>query len=186
MSKSCVICGNGPSFNRVPLNLLDSEPTFGMNYAGFQPTYYVCIDSDVLKNNADKIAKLVKGAEMAFLSKYGEGSSELYKGENVILVDKDNRSFKAEQFMSGFTAAYVALKCAYYMGFESVHLYGIDHSTTWDHYREGYPQGAPDRARRMRIMETHYQLAANVYARAGREIINHSNPSKLDQIFKRS
>jgi hypothetical protein len=37
----------------------------------------------------------------------------------------------------------------------------------------------------MAVMEWHYQLAANIYARAGREIINHSNPSRLDAIFRR-
>jgi len=186
MKRTCFIIGNGPSFNRVPLNLLESEVTFGMNYCGFQPTYYVCIDSDVLKDNAEKIRPFVKNAKIAFLSGFLERVNDLYKLPSVVPIGQDARSFKAEQYMSGFTASYVALKCAYYLGFDDVHLYGIDHSLDWAHYRKDYPAGASDRARRMGVMEWHYQLAANVYSRAGRRIINHSNNSALDKIFARS
>ena len=184
--KTCWIIGNGPSFNRVPKNLLETEITFGVNYAAFQPMFYVCIDSDVITKHADEIRPLVQGAKIACLSAYCAEGNDLYDGNNIFLIEKDTNSFKAEQYMSGFTAAYVALKCAYYLGFDSVHLYGVDHSLDWAHYRKDYPAGASDRARRMGVMEWHYQLAANVYARAGRRIINHSNPSKLDAIFARS
>ena len=186
MTKTCFIIGNGPSFLRAPMDYPEDVQTFGMNYAGFQPDYYVCIDSDVIVKNADKIRPLVKGAKVAFLSGLLFAENDLYNCANVRLVDKDTQSFKAEQYMSGFTAAYVALKMAYYMGYTECHLYGIDHSLDWAHYRKDYPAGASDRARRMGVMEWHYQLAANVYARAGRRIINHSNPSKLDAIFARS
>ena len=186
MTKTCFIIGNGPSFLRAPMDYPEDVQTFGMNYCGFQPDYYVCIDSDVIVKNADKIYKLVEGAQSAFLSGLHAGVNDLYNIGNVQLVNKDQHSFKAEQYMSGFTAAYVALKMAYYMGYTEVHLYGIDHSLDWAHFRKDYPAGASDRARRMGVMEWHYQLAANVYARAGRRIINHSNPSKLDAIFARS
>ena len=185
--KTCWIIGNGPSYNRVPQNLLESEITFGMNYCAFQPTYYVCVDTDVITKNSEKILPLVQGAQIACLSAYHKDDGiNLYDGKNIFLVEQDTNSFKAEQYMSGFTAAYVALKCAYYIGFDDVHLYGVDHSPDWAHYRADYPAGASDRARRMGVMEFHYQLAANVYARAGRTITNHSNPSKLDAIFARS
>jgi len=183
---TCFIIGNGPSFNRVPAGLLESVPTFGMNYAGFQPIYYVCVDSDILTNHAEEIRPLVEGAKIAFISELLKGINSLYDLPNTVNVGKDQRSFKAEQYMSGFTAAYVALKAAYYLGFQEVRLYGVDHSLDWAHYKEDYPAGAPDRARRMAVMETHYQLAANVYARAGRTIVNHSNPSRLDKIFRRA
>ena len=39
---------------------------------------------------------------------------------------------------------------------------------------------------RMLGMEWHYALAARVYKAAGRRIINHSNPSRLDAIFERA
>lgn len=186
MTNPCLIFGNGPSLNRMPLNMLAEMQSFGMNYCPHQPTYYICVDTDVLTNHAEEIRPLVTGAKIAYLSGLHVGVDSFYNCDNVQLVEKDKQSFKAEQFFTGFTAAYVALKIAYYMGFDQVHLYGIDHSADWAHYRPGYPSGAPDRARRMRVMETHYMLASSVYARAGREIINHSNPSALDKIFQRS
>lgn len=184
MTRTCFIIGNGPSFLRAPMDYPEDVQTFGMNYAGFQPDYYVCIDSDVLTQHADEIRPLVEKAKTAFLSELVH--TNLHSFDNIVLVGKDTKSFKAEQYMSGFTAAYVALKMAYYMGYTEVHLYGIDHSLDWAHFRPDYPKGAADRARRMDVMEWHYQFAANVYARAGRRIINHSNPSKLDAIFARS
>jgi hypothetical protein len=183
---TCFIVGNGPSFNKFPMNLPDEVPTFGMNYCGFQPMYYVCVDSDILTKHADEIHLLVGRAQIAFLSELHKGESDLYDFPHVQLVGKDTQSFKAETFMSGLTSAYVCLKLAYYMGFDEVHLYAVDHSPTWDHYRSDYRIGKKTNASHMAIMETHYQLAANVYARAGRTIINHSNPSRLDKIFRRA
>jgi hypothetical protein len=158
-----------------------------MNYAGFQPDYYVCIDSDILTKNILEVSHVILNSKIAFISGLCEvEKSVIGKLPNMQFVYKDTRSFNAEQYMSGFTAAYVALKMAYYMGYTEVHLYGIDHSLDWAHYKADYPKGAADRARRMGVMEWHYQLAANVYARAGRRIINHSNNSALDKIFARS
>jgi hypothetical protein len=186
MTETCFIIGNGPSFNRVPKGLLESVPTFGMNYAGFQPRYYVCVDNDILTHHADEILLLVKNARIAFLSALVPLPFDWDKLPNIQLVAKDEQSFKAEQFMSGMTSAYVALKCAYYLGFEEVHLYGVDHSPAWEHYRPDYRIGKKTNYMHMSIMEFHYQLAMNIYSRAGRRIINHSQSSKLDKIFRRA
>jgi hypothetical protein len=185
MNSVCNIVGNGPSFNQVPKEVLESLHTFGMNYCGFQPSYYVCIDSDVLTNHVEEIRPLVKYARVAYLSELMVGTSDLYDYVNVKLVAKDLQSFRNEQFFSGFTCAYVALKMSYYIGFDEVHLYGIDFNPEWTHFRPDYPRGASDRRRRMDVMKWHFQLAQNVYTRAGRRVINHSNHSELDAIFAR-
>jgi hypothetical protein len=158
-----------------------------MNFAKMQPTYYVCIDSHILMEHREDIYNLVRRAEIAYLSAKHAGNSFLYTdNENVQLVDKDTAAFKAEVFMSGLTATYVALKMAYYAGFQRVDLWGVDHSAFWPHYREDYhPDTTIPNAERMKMMEWHYQLAMMVYARAGRRIINHSDPSRLDMIFRR-
>jgi len=102
------------------------------------------------------------------------------------LLTKDTKAFKAERYFSGMTVVYVALKMAYYLGFETVHLWGVDFSKEWDHYRGDYPPPTnPARDALMVEMRWHYQLAADVYNRSGRRIINHSYPSKLDAIFER-
>jgi hypothetical protein len=186
MKEICYIIGNGPSFNNVPDGVIENFPTFGMNYCGFQPRYYVCVDTDIITKHSDDIFKLVKNSWIAFLSELLIGVNSLYDFANVQLIARDEQSFKAEQYMSGLTAAYVALKCAYYLGFDEVHLYGIDHSPTWEHYRPDYRIGKVTNYNHMSIMEKHYQLAANIYSRAGKTIINHSQPSKLDTIFRRA
>lgn len=185
--KTCIIAANGPSINRCPKELLESEYTFGMNFAPFQPKAYVCIDSHILTEHADEIYPLAAGAEIAYLSAKHAGSSKLYDLPNVKLVDKDQASFKLEVFMSGLTATYVALKMAYYAGFQRVDLWGVDHSPDWRHYRDDYHAGAVNpNAEKMSVMMWHYGLVMTVYARAGRTIINHSDPSALDRIFRRS
>jgi len=186
--KTCLILGNGPSLNRLPqATWLSGIESFGMNFAKMQPTFYCCIDSHILTEHAKDIYLLVKNAEIAYLSAKHAGSSFLYTdNENVQLVDKDTGAFHMERFMSGLSATYVCLKLAYYAGFQEVHLWGVDHSPDWQHYRDDYHADAvnPDNER-MRVMEWHYQLAMMVYARAGRRIFNHSDPSRLDMIFRR-
>lgn len=181
--KSCAIVGNGPSALSLPAD--PAMPLFGMNFSPIRPDYYVCIDSVVLKYHWQEVIPLARAAKIVYLSAFHEGSSELYDLPNVILVGKDQRAFRTEQYMSGFNAAYVALKEAYYMGFEEVHLWGIDHDERWQHYRPDYPYGDTTTPARMEVMRQHFSLAARVYAQAGRTIINHSNPSKLDMIFRR-
>lgn len=182
--KTCFIIGNGPSALNFPA--VPGVPLFGMNYTPIYADYYVCIDSDVLMDHWQEIYQHAERAKIAYLSAFHAGSSELYNLPNVQLVDKDTQAFKAERFMSGFTAAYVALKMAYYLGFEEVHLWGVDHDENWTHYKPDYPGGGGTTPHRMEVMREHFTIAAWVYARAGRKIINHSNPSKLDGIFERA
>jgi hypothetical protein len=186
MTRTCFIIGNGPSFNNVPAGLVESEPTFGMNYCGFQPRYYVCVDSDILSKHADDIRPFVANARLAFLSELLLGINDLYDFSNVKLIGKDESAFKAEKFLSGMTAAYVALKCAYYLAYEEIHLYGVDFSPEWSHYRDDYRLGVKTTRARMEVMKWHFQLAQNIYTRAGRKIINHSQPSELDTVFARA
>jgi hypothetical protein len=187
--KECLIVGNGASRNRLSDRALARVPSFGMNFCNFQPTYFVCVDQHVLLEHVADLYDHAALADIAYLSVLQRGTSKLYELPNVRLIEKDDRSFRAERFLSGLTASYVALKMAYYAGFELVHLWGVDHTAAWDHYREDYPRDSDHRvpsAEMRKIMEWHYQLAANVYARAGRLILNHSDPSRLDMIFRRT
>jgi len=186
MMKTCVIMGNGPSLLEMPADILGEMDSFGVNYAPYLPTYYACVDHDILTSHHDKIYHLVAGAKTAFLPLKEHGTSDLYNLPNVTLVRRDESNFKDERFFSGFTVVYVALKCAFYMGYERVHLWGVDHSEDWSHYKAGYPIADPNHIpARMREMEYHYRLAQEVYTVNGRRIVNHSHHSKLDAIFPR-
>lgn len=184
--KECLILGNGKSLLDVPEFMLATYPSFGVNYCFYQPNFYVCVDHDILTAHWEEIYHFAKAADFAFLAAKEKGISPLYELPQVCLVTHDKSAFKAEHFFSGMTVTYVALKMAYYLGFETVHLWGVDHSPAWDHYRGDYPAGdIPRRAALMAEMEYHYALAAKVYNSAGRRIINHSFPSNLDAIFER-
>lgn len=184
--KECLILGNGKSLLELPESMLNTYPSFGVNYCLWQPNFYVCVDHDILTKHWFDIYDFVRNADFAFLPAKDKGTSPLYDLDNVCLVTNDRRTFKEERFFSGMTVTYVCLKLAYYMGFETVHLYGVDHSPTWDHYRKDYPPGDVDRRAALMVeMEYHYRLAQKVYNQAGRRIINHSQPSNLDAIFQR-
>lgn len=184
--KKCIIMGNGPSLNDMPSDYLTSMPSWGVNYCPHRCTYYVCVDHTILTRHHDKIYPLAKQAKAVYLAQKEYGSSNLYELPNVRLVGHDTAAFADEHYFTGLTVVYVALKMAYYAGFEEVHLWGVDHSADWAHYRPDYPPGDRDRrAWRMAEMEYHYALAQKVYNQAGRVIINHSYPSKLDAIFQR-
>lgn len=184
--KKAIIMGNGPSLNEMPCRYVDRIPAFGVNYCKYYPDYYVCVDHEILTKHHEKIYPVAKRAQVAYLAQKEQGTSNLYDLPNVQLVTHDKDAFKDEHYFTGLTVVYVALKMAYYLGFEEVHLWGVDHSADWAHYRADYPPGDTDRrAWRMAEMEYHYALAQRVYNQAGRVIINHSHPSKLDAIFPR-
>jgi hypothetical protein len=191
--KPCLILGNGPSLNDLPTHDLQFMPSYGSNFIHVQPTYYICIDQKLLTERPMEILARAQGAEIAYLlaeHKDIPAAAPLYALPNVQLVERDRGSFKAERYITGRNCTYVALKLAYYAGFDLIHLWGVDHDEAWTHFTPNYPpdpipQGAP-RRQVMRSMEDHYQLAANVYARAGRTILNHSHPSALDKIFRRA
>lgn len=184
--KKAIILGNGPSLNDMPQELIFTMDSFGANYCKYFPMYYICVDTDILLNHWKDIRGYVSSAKIAFLSLKHERSSKLYDLPNVQMVTHDKGAFAGEVYFTGLTATYVALKMAYYMGYDEVHLYGVDHDANWSHYRDGYPiADVAGIGWRRDGMKWHYQHAANVYKAAGRRIINHSYPSELDQIFER-
>jgi len=184
--KECLILGNGESLLELPEFMLNTYPSFGVNYCLWQPNFYVCVDHDILTNHYDDIYGFVLNADFAFLPAKEKGTSPLYDLDNVCLITHDKSAFKDERFFSGMTVTYVCLKMAYYLRFETVHLYGVDFSKEWDHYRADYPSPTnPARESLMAEMYYHFSLAAKVYKAAGRRIINHSHKSALDAIFPR-
>lgn len=131
----CVIIGNGPSLNQMDLSFLKNEFCFGLNkiYLGFEkwdflPTYYVAVNSLVIEQSAKEIPAIpcpkfisnrgipyLKPQEDIFFIKTHPDPQEKFCPDPTIAVHE------------GSTVTYVAMQLAYYMGFKTVILIGVDH-----------------------------------------------------------
>ncbi len=134
----CVIIGNGPSLNRMDLSFLKQEICFGMNkiYLGFQqwdflPKYYIAVNRLVIQQNAVQISQI---PSTKFISNRGIPYLEPQEDLIFIRTHPDNGkpfcSNPIDGLQEGNTVTYVAMQLAYYMGFETVILIGIDHHYT--------------------------------------------------------
>ncbi|MGH6944716.1 MAG: 6-hydroxymethylpterin diphosphokinase MptE-like protein [Geminicoccaceae bacterium] len=129
----CFIIGNGPSLNRIDLTPLRTEVTFGLNRIyllsgrlGFRPTYYVCVNRLVLEQFASEIAAVPAPKFLGW-----DGRHALTFDDTMVLLrSQETPSFAAdpgEGLWEGSTVTYVALQLAFFMGFTTVVLIGVDH-----------------------------------------------------------
>jgi FkbM family methyltransferase len=131
----CVIIGNGPSLNKMDLSFLKNEITFGVNriYLGFEkwdfvPTYYVAINRLVIEQSANQICS-IPGTK--FIS--NRGLPYLKPQKDIVFVRThpypgvDFSSEATQGLNEGSTVTYAAMQLAYYMGFKTVVLIGVDH-----------------------------------------------------------
>jgi len=181
-----LVLGCGRSLNDLPIDLLRQYPSYGCNYigmSGIQPTYYVCVDYRTLQDY-ERIEAVARNAETVYLGRALPKSSPIYALPNAVLLSKDRQDFKEERSFAGGTVVYPMLKLAYYAGFDKVLLWGVDFDPDWAHFTTDYPySGHPDR--KIDAMLFHLSLAASVYQKARKRIINFSLPSVLDNIFER-
>jgi SAM-dependent methyltransferase len=147
----CVIVGNGPSLNKMDLSFLKNEIVFGLNRIylgfdrfGFTPQYLVSVNKFVLQQSAEDFKKVPC---WKFLSV--EGVPPLAGDEKTLIINprhyKDIFSTDPRQGICiGSTVTYCALQIAFFMGFETVILIGVDHSfvTQGDPHKLIESQGA--------------------------------------------
>ena len=201
----CFILGNGPSLKKTDLSPLKDEVTFGLNRIyllfdemQFTTTYHVTVNKLVIEQCAHEMAALLCPKfiswesrdlidftpDMAFLPRGGFG----FQGDIVKGV------------WEGATVTYVALQIAYYMGFETVILVGVDHSyvtagqphTTViseaddpDHFDpryfgKGFRWQLPD----LETSELAYRIARYHYERANRRVVDATIGGNLNVFCK--
>jgi len=203
----CFIIGNGPSLKQTDMSLLRNEVTFGMNRIylmfselGFDTTYYVAVNRLVIEQCAEEIAAL---KIPRFLS--CRASPDLSFPPEVMFL---NTSGKHPGFSYDLTdtvwetgtVTNVAIEIAFYMGFKTVILIGVDHSYKADgpanaevvsqgddpnhfsaeYFGKGFRWNLPNLA----ASEMGYRLADAVYSTAGREVLDATVGGKLD-IFRK-
>jgi hypothetical protein len=208
----CFILANGPSLRKMDLSLLEGDITFGMNRIylladelGFSPTYFVSINELVLDQFHDEIKELTMPK---FLNWNRRGLFDI-KREDILYLRfklgwKDRFSTNLCQTLtSGGTVTYAALQIAYYMGFETVILIGLDHSfqskgipnrsvvrdqeNDQDHFHPNYfPKGSKWQPPDLLRSELAYQLARDAFEADGRKIMDATDGGKCRVFQKES
>ncbi len=155
--RRCFIMGNGPSLNKMDLELLKDDIVFGMNSCfllfdriSWRPKYWVCIDTQVIPDRARAFRKMHEECpEMVmFLPNL---LVEHQPGGDITLTTKfvpqgKNRHFFRQKphseplpcgafsedindyVVTAYTVSITALQIAYYMGFDPAYLIGCDTS----------------------------------------------------------
>lgn len=143
--KRAFIIGNGPSLNKINLDLLKNEYTFGVNSifyktkeCGFKPTFYVVEDRHVLNDNIDEINNYNCDFRI-FPSQY---RSRIKNKRNAYFFNMNTGYYNkfspyycvprfscdaGESVFCGQSVTMINLQLAYYMGFKEVYLVGMDH-----------------------------------------------------------
>lgn len=192
--ESCVIVCNGPSLNKIDLSFLRRHITIGLNkiFLGFKhfrfyPRYYVCVNKQVIAQSKEDINNLncVK-----FISR---NNSNGLINENALtyLLETKNPPHRfckdiRHGIHEGWTVTYAALQIAYFLGFTTVFIIGMDHRYSFtgqpnetmkmngpdkNHFSEyyfGYGQSwdNPD----LKMSEESYAIARQVYEADNRKI----------------
>lgn len=196
---TCIIVGNGPSLNDIPVKFLNYFPSFGTNRIylkdDFHPWYYVATNPLVISQFLNDIKNI--DCLLKFVPDNWESSVPGSLGFHV----RGGRHFSkdGEHIHEGFTVTYVCMQLAYFMGFRRVLLVGVDHHYIFsgspnaeniligadkNHFDQSYFLGKAWNNPDLAESELSYQLAKFAYMDDGREIINCSTQSKLE-VFPR-
>jgi hypothetical protein len=194
--QTCTVIGNGPSLKDVPNTFLEKFCSFGTNriYLKFQPTFFVCVNPLVYKQNEADISKL-ESVKMLRDDMPSVNSIPIHS------IGFPCFSYNPEKYVfEGWTVTYVCLQLAFYLGFKTVLLVGVDHKYEYtgdpndqkyceedpNHFDPSYFKGQlwnnPDLARSTKA----YQLARIAYDDADRTILNLTEGTELDVFQKDS
>ena len=197
--ETCIVIGNGPSLNDAPMELLNKYITFGSNkifLLPFTPDYYCVIDGDMLK---DCLAVLQNGwapkREM-FL----RAEARVENNNYIYPIISSGFGMDISNFVvMGGTVSFALLQIAYFMGFETVLLVGVDHRYTKsnndgkfgqfvasgkdpDHFvgEDGSPYFSEGKMyNRPEDTTGAYKIAEELFRKTGRKIINLTPNSQL-------
>jgi hypothetical protein len=207
-----------PSFGSNMIYLAYTEPKqASKNIAGFLPDYYCSVNPLVIEQCAAEIAAIpaeakfigmVPGFGAGLVSEIPEPSITQHKdarvvhGDLLLLRSSHIPAFSKrpdDYVYEGFTVTYVMLQLAYWMGFETVLLVGVDHNYSYtgqpneanvdtrpkdNHFHPKYFEGMTWHNPDLQRSTLAYQMALTNYEADGRRIINLTKGSKLEVFEK--
>lgn len=198
--ETCIVVGNGPSLKGVPIAFLKKYPSFGTNriylHNGFTPTYYCSVNPLVIEQSAEEINAISCRAK--FIA--ADYASLIPRSYGLVSTSAQLFSFNPASYIyEGYTVTYVCMQLAFFMGFRTVLLVGVDHKfimngtpnaeTVWEgndpnHFDESYFKDArwnnPDLGRSAQA----YALAEKAFRENKRRILNLTKDTALDVFTK--
>jgi len=202
VGERCFIIGNGPSLKNTDLSKLKDEFTIGMNRfymafndLGFTSSVLLTVNDLVIEQCAEDLRNLTIPTFVAW-----RGRKWIQPAENLsyLYTSYDLPRFNgnaAGRLWEGATVTFVAMQLAYFMGFKTVYLIGVDHSfatqgkpnTTItsegddpNHFNPGYfGKGFRWQLPDLETSEMAYTMARSAYQKADREVIDATVGGKL-------
>ena len=216
----CFILGNGPSLRNTDPGRLRGEVTFGVNgiylVDGFAPTYYVTISATFWKHHIEEIRNVRCIRRFIPLDCRGPLESDVPTSwlnyRRPAYFSKHGESLPVPAYFSkrpdkivqgGGTVLFVCLQLAYYMGFKTAVILGVDHdygqlegkavqtdtgirfeSTGRTHFCDNYHAKGEQFYVDYAAMERAYALSRKTFEESGRVILNATPGSKLETYRK--
>lgn len=152
--ENCLIVCNGPSLKCLPLELLNLYPSFGCNsiveWQAFRPTYYVTVDDRVRREYGDQV-----------LERFGEipkfipvPNLEGWRGPSFYhWLHRPGPLWPApwplkqtalmDPGITWFCCPHAMMQIALFMGFKTLLVVGMDHSSNRKEHAWGVDAGMP-------------------------------------------
>ncbi len=207
----CFILGNGPSLQRTDVPRLRDEFTFGMNRVyltfegwGFQTSFLVAVNSLVIEQCRDDfqalhLPKFFSWRAHRDLYPAGEPDAWTHFLHTTYTGPKFARDARG-RLWEGATVTFVCLQLAFFMGFETAILLGVDHHFSAvgppnqtvvsqgddpDHFAPGYfGKGFRWQLPDLATSEVGYRKARDAFERAGRQVLDATVGGQL-QVFEK-
>ena len=200
-----LVC-NGPSLNQTDFKLIRRETMMGLNkiFLGFRrfhfyPRYYVAVNRRVIEQSAYAIKHLNC---IRFLRDLGDDNTLTESALTYLIQGRSEPKFHRELhkgFFEGYTVTFSALQIAYYMGFTTVIIIGMDHRYIFhvapneakrlsgqdpNHFVPDYFSGVTWDNPDLRNSERFYAMAREAFEEDGRRIID-CTPNGACQVFEK-
>lgn len=193
---TCIVIGNGPSLRGVPKEFFVKFNTFGCNLIyklPYIPDYWCAVDKLGIANNWE--AMEAEPSPVKFVRENTELS-----GYPLHPMPRREFSLQPNIWIWTQNSTTVMLQIAYYLGFETILLVGVDHRWKMEgsqdpnvprlvtkdvnHFCEDYLAGQMVTYPKPRIAEMSYRMAKSIYETDKRKILNLTEGTDLDVFTK--
>ncbi len=198
----CFIIGNGPSLRQTDLTKLRGETTIGLNRIflafdelGFETSYLVSVNDLVIEQSSLELQALGMPRFFSWRShRHIQPDQDMYFLYTTYTGPRFARDVRG-RLWEGATVTYVALQLAFFLGFKTVILIGVDHNFVTkgkpnetvvsqgddpNHFHPGYfGKGFRWQLPDLETSERAYRMARTAYEDAGRIVLDATVDGKL-------